>query len=242
MIIIPDIHGRTFWKDAVKQARDDEQVIFLGDYMDPYPHEEISFEQTTSNLKEIISYKKENMDKCVFLLGNHDTEYLYGTRQVRCDFAGFDNIKRIFTENKDLFKIAHYISTEDKLLTFSHSFISKGWVKDSFGEYLTIYDVIDKLNNMHERGETRELRRILDVYSWRRGGPAWEWCGSPIWADLADLDFIDRKPIIEFENVTQYFGHTQLRKDKPLILDGYVDLDCRRAFRFNVDTNEISTI
>ena len=69
MIIIPDIHGRTFWKDAVKQAREDEQVIFLGDYMDPYPQEEISFEQTTSNLKEIISYKKENMDKCVLLLG-----------------------------------------------------------------------------------------------------------------------------------------------------------------------------
>ena len=242
MIIIPDIHGRTFWKEAVEKAEENELVIFLGDYMDPYPKEGISPEQTIRNLKEIISYRKSNKDNCILLLGNHDTEYLYGTTKVRVDYKNFDKIKSIFYKNRKLFKIAHYIKTDNGLLTFSHSFTSKGWVKDVFNEDLYIDDVIDRLNDLHEKDESTELRRILDIYSWRRGGPAWEWCGSPIWADLTDLDFIDRKPVIEFENVTQYFGHTQLREDKPLILDGYVDLDCRRAFRLNVDTKDIQII
>ena len=42
MIIIPDIHGRSFWKDAVK-GRENEKIIFLGDYTDPYSYEGIEF-------------------------------------------------------------------------------------------------------------------------------------------------------------------------------------------------------
>ena len=36
MIIIPDIHGHTFWKEAIAKRRKDEMVIFLGDYLDPH--------------------------------------------------------------------------------------------------------------------------------------------------------------------------------------------------------------
>ena len=36
ILVIPDIHGRIFWKDATKF---DGEIIFLGDYVDPYPHE-----------------------------------------------------------------------------------------------------------------------------------------------------------------------------------------------------------
>ena len=35
MIIIPDIHGRDFWKEVT--AIEDEEFVFLGDYVDPYP-------------------------------------------------------------------------------------------------------------------------------------------------------------------------------------------------------------
>ena len=40
LIIIPDIHGRTFWKEAI-QKYPNSKTIFLGDYLDPYPHEGI---------------------------------------------------------------------------------------------------------------------------------------------------------------------------------------------------------
>ena len=38
LIIIPDVHGRSFWRDAVKRNPGAE-FIFLGDYLDPYPDE-----------------------------------------------------------------------------------------------------------------------------------------------------------------------------------------------------------
>ena len=40
ILIIPDIHGRTFWKECIKCECD--EIIFLGDYLDPYNYEGIS--------------------------------------------------------------------------------------------------------------------------------------------------------------------------------------------------------
>ena len=36
ILIIPDVHGRTFWRDAV-EAAGEMPIVFLGDYLDPYP-------------------------------------------------------------------------------------------------------------------------------------------------------------------------------------------------------------
>ena len=40
ILIIPDVHGRRFWRDAI-ESDDYDKVIFLGDYLDPYPDEGI---------------------------------------------------------------------------------------------------------------------------------------------------------------------------------------------------------
>ena len=34
ILIIPDVHGRTFWESALKSG-DYEKIVFLGDYTDP---------------------------------------------------------------------------------------------------------------------------------------------------------------------------------------------------------------
>ena len=34
-IVIPDVHGRDFWRSAVR-GREKEKIIFLGDYVHPY--------------------------------------------------------------------------------------------------------------------------------------------------------------------------------------------------------------
>ena len=39
-IVIPDVHGRDFWRSAVR-GREEEKIIFLGDYVDPYSWEGI---------------------------------------------------------------------------------------------------------------------------------------------------------------------------------------------------------
>ena len=38
LVIILDVHGRSFWRDAV-DARPDNEFIFLGDFLDPYPQD-----------------------------------------------------------------------------------------------------------------------------------------------------------------------------------------------------------
>ena len=55
-IIIPDVHGRTFWRDAVRD-RENENIIFLGDYLDPYPSEGITPEKAYRELLDIIDNK-----------------------------------------------------------------------------------------------------------------------------------------------------------------------------------------
>ena len=55
ILIIPDVHGRQFWKQAVASGEYDK-VIFLGDYRDPYPDEQIDEQMAKDNFKEILSY------------------------------------------------------------------------------------------------------------------------------------------------------------------------------------------
>ena len=42
LTIIPDVHGRPFWRDAVKDVAD-TPVVFLGDYLDPYPQDMVTW-------------------------------------------------------------------------------------------------------------------------------------------------------------------------------------------------------
>jgi predicted phosphodiesterase len=59
ILIIPDVHGRSFWKKAIEQHMDEcDKVIFLGDYIDPYEDEHITRKQAIATLDEIISFKR----------------------------------------------------------------------------------------------------------------------------------------------------------------------------------------
>ena len=71
VLILPDIHGRKFWKKPCENIDNYDKVVFLGDYLDPYNFEFISVEEAIKNFKEIIELKRNNMDKVVLLLGNH---------------------------------------------------------------------------------------------------------------------------------------------------------------------------
>ena len=75
ILVIPDIHGRTFWKEAVDE-HPSLPVVFLGDYLDPYARENITPEEALANFKDIIAFKKANMDRVTLLIGNHEIHYL----------------------------------------------------------------------------------------------------------------------------------------------------------------------
>ena len=69
--IIPDVHGRQFWKDIIPRKDEFEKIIFLGDYLDPYWFEGISNLNALDNFKEILEFKKENLEKVILLIANH---------------------------------------------------------------------------------------------------------------------------------------------------------------------------
>lgn len=71
LLVLPDIHGREFWRGPCNDIEKYDKVIFLGDYFDPYDFEHISVPQAIVNFEEILELKKNNMDKVVLLLGNH---------------------------------------------------------------------------------------------------------------------------------------------------------------------------
>ena len=71
ILVLPDIHGRPFWTKPSKRVNEYDKVIFLGDYMDPYPFEGNSVEDSLANFGQIIDFAKNNKDKVNLLLGNH---------------------------------------------------------------------------------------------------------------------------------------------------------------------------
>lgn len=64
-IIIPDIHGRKFWRRCVLE-HENENIVFLGDYLDPYPWEEITPGDATRELRAVIDFKKQHMKNALF--------------------------------------------------------------------------------------------------------------------------------------------------------------------------------
>lgn len=143
MIIIADIHGRTFWKQSLIEkgilvdGKLTEEVLFMGDYLDHYNHEYdpiakdyITSDSELTNFKEIINFKKENELLVTLLLGNHDMEYISDyCADCRMNYKHKDEIKDLFIKNIDLFRIGTFYRVDDKLVTFTHANICPEWIK-----------------------------------------------------------------------------------------------------------------
>lgn len=218
VLIIPDVHGRTFWQEAKELINDVERVVFLGDYLDPYPYEGIYFDEALDNFTDILTFKGSFKDKVILLLGNHDMHY-YDTDFMDCSRMNHkmrEGLHQLYHENKELFKLTHV--EEDYL--FSHAGVMEPW--------LTKYckcDIDTFLNKPLE-----EVIKELEVISYLRGG--WERYGSCIWNDVR-----------EFSNTLKYFqifGHTQTHSE--IIKDNFACLDCRECFILNIETKLIEKV
>lgn len=72
ILALGDVHGRRFWKEPFEKYIDEvDKVIFIGDYMDMYPNENIMYDDAINNFNEIIEAKRKYPDKVILLLGNH---------------------------------------------------------------------------------------------------------------------------------------------------------------------------
>lgn len=177
-ILIPDIHGRKFWGEAIPYINEGVRTIFMGDYLDPYPHEGISKRDAIENFKEILSYKDNpNVE---FLLGNHDCGYKYSFFICNCrtDHHNVREIQELFWNNSDIFKLC---TTVGENCIVSHAGIHNKWYKLIGGnETDTPQEVVETTNKLL-RNYTN-LKILLSYISSYRGGD--DETSSVVWADI----------------------------------------------------------
>lgn len=234
ILIIGDVHGRSFWKKAVEENYDKvDKVIMLGDYLDPYPWEGITRKDAIRNFEEIIEFKKEHKDKVILLLGNHDLPYIdkrnFYTRS-RYDSSNAWHIEGMFRSHISLFQLAYEEYINGKRYLFTHAGLIPQWYekhKDIIGEL-----TIDSLN--HLLNNPQGLRALCEVTRYRGG---WDRYGSIVWLDVHDMaDAIQLSLEVEGKTVNddlpwehQVFGHSQ-QEEHPIITNEFACLDCRKAF------------
>ena len=228
ILIIPDIHGRNFWKKAVEENMDKvDRIIFLGDYLDPYPWESITRKEAISNFQEIIDFKSENRDKVVLFVGNHDLAYIDKKNYIvrsRYDSSNARHIEEMFRSHRSFFQLAHEELIGDKRYLFTHAGLQIGWYKKH--EKLIGELTVNGMN--HLLGIPSGIKALCEA-SWSRGG--WDQFGSIVWNDVTDCGSHVND---ELPWDRQVFGHSQ-QEEHPIITDTHVCLDCRKAFILNDD-------
>lgn len=248
ILIIPDVHGRTFWKKAYDYINDVDEIIFLGDYLDPYDFEKISEQQSIDNFKEILEFK-QSCSKVTLLLGNHDLHYFpplteyWGCRRIDSQLK---ELSELYLKHINDFKVVRII--DDYL--FSHAGILLEWYETITDKRpysgATFYSQIrlgHKLNiDFSEEGFNSLIHDefgllALNMVSSERGGR--DPFGSCMWADVHEHLYM-------FNPSTYYqiFSHSLYY---PSLNDYYHDkhfamLDCKKCFILNTETKELNEI
>ena len=190
-IVIGDVHGSTYWKEAVNE-NPACRYIFLGDYIDPY--EDISTKKLIDNLKAIMQLKQERPDDVVLLLGNHDLHYFTTDIEPgsRFDFSIAERVSALFRENIHLFMYAFQMDN----CIFTHAGISEKWFLHDFkGD--ADKNIAEQLNNPLPE-QIPALCRCGEMRGGVRGAT-----GGIFWADTREL----YEPLPCF---TQIVGHNRV--------------------------------
>lgn len=199
ILAISDIHGMTFWKEAIANAESSDQIVFLGDYFDkrgngPYANSQ------TDNFLEICSLARNNPNVHL-LMGNHDFQYtdLTSIRTTSFDECRRKEYNNTLMENIDLLQIVYIVRQKNKQIIFSHAGVTQ-----DFLEYCNIHSV-DEINRCfknrpwrfeflpHHKGEQAE----------NHGDNVWQ---TPLWVRPKSLL---KAAIAGYEQVV---GHTQVSR------------------------------
>ena len=263
--IIPDVHGRPFWRDAVKDVAD-TPVIFLGDYLDPYPQDIVSWDEAWNELLDIIQLKREYPEQVTLLLGNHDVHYFdsfpFFSRGGRRSKEHYDEVQKFYMDNLDLFDIAKVIDSVSGLpYLMTHAGVQDRWIEANVRyiernhpdlywyarkcerECRTPQGFATFINeSLHSTDE-----KIFDFLIWSlgdvsgaRGGRG---VGSCVWVDISDINGPCSYPPLQ--DCRQIVGHTRQdalfeyrdaqERNLPVI-----SIDFGRAFLLDTDSGELN--
>lgn len=255
LLILPDIHGRTFWEKPCSDIDKYDKIVFLGDYLDPYDFEGITVPEAIDNFKKIIEFKKNNLTKVVLLLGNHDCPYYsidyYKLSSYHCrhSIKYHDDISKLFQDNKDLFKLAYAYGD----ILFTHAGVDPTWYTEACDIYALLNDSIDDI--CYKINKLKENVNPLFMVSYTRGGD--EPYASCVWRDVSEMVY--HKKLINdgdeyktpFEDIKQVFGHTLqafYNHDGDIVYgdaiegDNFKMLDNTKAYELDTKTFKIKAI
>ena len=193
IIALGDTHGRTDWKGIVSNTEYDK-IIFTGDYFDS--REYITAEQQKVNFKEIIAFKKANMNKVVLLFGNHEYHYIKTREGIYSGYQNFhsEDFKNML-QKALVEKLIQMCHVHEKFI-FSHAGVTKTWLKSTgySGE-----DDLERFINALFYSNPQAFKFTRGANHSSNGNDI---CQSPIWVRPGSL-FKDA-----IENYTQIAGHT----------------------------------
>lgn len=229
LIIIPDVHGRSFWKKAVEE-NPQEAFIFLGDYLDPYVQDGVTVEDAFAGLKMIVSLKERYPERVTLLWGNHDLHYLYpeleGSRLDRMNAA---RNKDYFTEHQKDFQIAAEWIVGGNRYLFTHAGVGTLWI-ESFLPSLSEDEITATFLN--DCMQSPSFIHALSNISYYRGGS--DMYGSCILADLQEQGELYN----QLHSSIQVFGHTMVFE--AFNYDNRVyGLDCQVCFYLDLEKGGI---
>jgi hypothetical protein len=227
ILVVPDVHGRSFWR---KILNSDLPVVFLGDYVDPYEHEGIDYNQALKEFSDIIEFAKERPDDVTLLIGNHDAHYVglsYDLARLNVGHAWY--LHELYKKNEVLFTGAYRANNA----LFTHAGVRKSWLdlhRISEDPEIVVNYINSKIKfedraiipSYYETGNSSSP--IGDIGSARGGYAPF---GGPLWCDIteiySDSAFKDQ--------ITQIFGHTQLKETGSFIHDNNIYCcDSREVF------------
>ena len=225
ILIVPDVHGRSFWEPAMNY---DGEVVFLGDYLDPYSSEGISASQALETFMQIIDFKRRNPERVTLLTGNHELHY-YDTkfRCTRFNYNVFETVHPILTagDAKDYFSVCRKVGN----VIFIHAGILKGWYDLHAERLATLGSTIDEqLNNLFATDKD-PFGEVSHLY--RGGGSDF---GSPLWADFKEI-YYEPEPFLP--GYIQVIGHTQFPASAaPIVYKNIRLVDNRRLYLLDGDS------
>ena len=218
MLVVPDIHGRDFWLPALDYQG---EVIFLGDYTDPYRNENLTDEDAWQGFLKVVEFKRQNPDRVTLLIGNHEMHYYNDDFPAgRFSKEFYPKYHELLTgdKTKGFFQLCRQIEN----YLFIHAGVTKGWYDLHGKDFLHLGATLEEqLNAIFFK-----KMHIFHEAAWKyRGGL--DDAGSPLWADYREL--IDEKEPFD-PQIIQIIGHTQIASPDPIIKDNFWLLDNRQIY------------
>lgn len=237
-LVISDIHLNFIRAQRVIDSVPHDKLVLTGDYFDAYGATVTQTENTAIWLKENILHNP----KCVALLGNHDTTYVFNNMNFAC--SGYspsyqEIINRVFNDDdRSKFGVYHI----DQGFAFSHAgltnplwkLLSAKFAKNKGETNLAFFDDIMSLCAKDAIRNAKEGKNaLLFSAGWDRGGLN----------KYGGINWVDWDNFSPINGVNQIVGHSIRRVPQILVQykgGGYIKQDVTEYYKNNSSKETLS--